>query len=102
MDIKTTIKNLRDDGYIEGELSVEPLWYRIWNPNEIDQFNEDYEIQEYAPDFIGFGSNGGGELLVVDSHGAVFALPAIGMEAKYAIYIADSIEEMKKYMEKST
>ena len=102
MDIKDEVKALRDEGYIEGELSIDPLWYIIWEPDNIAEYNDDYELSKYAPGFTAFGSNGGNELLVIDNTGLVYTIPAIGMEPQYADKIADSISDLKQYMEKNT
>ena len=101
MNIEQAAKKLRDEGYIEGELSVDPLWYIIWEPEKIEEYNKDYELAEYAPDYIAFGSSGGSELLVLNEVGQVFTLPAIGMEPQYADKIAESINELKQYMERN-
>jgi len=102
MNIEAEVKALRDAGYIEGELSVHPLWYIIWEPENIEEYNRDYELSKYAPEFTAFGSNGANELLVVDGKGVVYTLPAIGMEPECADKIAESINELKQYMEKNT
>ena len=102
MDIEAEAKALRDEGYVEGELSVDPLWYIIWEPGNITEYNRDYELSTYAPGFTAFGSNGGNELLVVDKSGFVYTIPAIGMELQYADKIAESISDLKQYMAKST
>lgn len=47
----------------EGDLSVEPGWFNFWPVEEALQLNRDYEVQKWLPEFFGFGSNGGGELL---------------------------------------
>ncbi|MGR2740926.1 hypothetical protein ACUY1T_20970 [Billgrantia sp. Q4P2] len=99
-EIRRTLKLWLAEGYSEGELSVEPEWYVLWRPDEIDEINRDYELEECAPGFITFGGNGGGELLVVNNEGAVFYLPAIGMAPEAAIKIAGSLQEFKSYMEK--
>jgi hypothetical protein len=96
--VKHTLKLWIDEGYIEGELSVEPEWYVLWRPEELEEINRDYELQEYAPGFISFGGNGGGELLVVNDQGEVFYIPAIGMSPDTAIKIAGSLQEFKGYM----
>ncbi|MDN3650059.1 hypothetical protein QWZ13_14155 [Reinekea marina] len=96
--IKQTLESWIDEGYIEGELSVEPEWYVLWRPEEIEEFNKDYELKEYAPGFVTFGGNGGGELLVVNDQGEVFYMPAIGMSPDTAIKIAGSLQEFKGYM----
>ena len=97
--VKHTLKIWIDEGYIEGELSVEPEWYVLWRPEELEEINRDYELQEYAPGFISFGGNGGGELLVVNDQGEVFYIPAIDMSPDTAIKIAGSLQEFKGYMQ---
>ncbi|EAR08899.1 hypothetical protein [Reinekea blandensis] len=101
MDIKLKVKELIAEGYVEGELQVDPLWYIIWEPEEIEQFNSEYQFSKYAPEFIGFGESGSNELLAVNDKGEVFTIPAIGMESQYAEKIASSIDELKQYMEKT-
>jgi hypothetical protein len=88
--IKQQLKDWINEGFIEGELSVEPEWYILWRPEEIEEFNRDYQLPEFAPGFITFGGNGGGELLVVNEQGEVFYMPAIK--------IAGSLQEFKGYM----
>ena len=102
MNIEAEVKTLRDEGYIEGELIIDPLWYIIWEPENLNEYNIDYELSEYAPDFTAFGSNGANELLVVNTSGSIYTIPAIGMEPKYAEKIAESFSDLKQYMEKST
>jgi len=102
MNLEAEIKALRNEGYIEGELSIDPLWYIIWEPENIEEYNKDYEVSKYAPDFIAFGSNGGDELLVVNKEGIVYTIPGIGMDPKYANKIAKNISDLKQYMEKNT
>lgn len=98
-EIKQTLQSWIDEGFIEGELSVEPEWYVLWRPEEIEEFNRDYQLSEYAPGFLTFGGNGGGELLVVNSSGQVFYMPKIGMAPEAAIKIAGSLQEFKGYMQ---
>ena len=61
------------------------MWYIIWEPENIVEYNKDYELAEYAPGFVASGSNAGGELLDVDAEGAVSFLPAIGMKPQHPI-----------------
>ncbi len=62
----------------------------LWPLEDIERFNAEYEVPKYAPGFLCFGTNGGGELLAFDATGTVFYMPAIGMEPKYAIRVAAS------------
>jgi|SRR5690554_373042 hypothetical protein len=98
--IKQTLQAWLDEGFSEGELSVEPEWYVLWRPEELEGFNNDYQLAEHAPGFATFGGNGGGELLVVNEAGEVFYLPCIGMASDTAIKIASSLSEFKGYMER--
>lgn len=98
--LKQILQSWIAEGYVEGELSVEPEWYVLWHPEEIEEFNRDYQLPECAPGFVTFGGNGGGELLVVNDEGEVFYLPAIGMAPDTAIKIASSLQEFKGYMQK--
>jgi len=53
-----------------------------------------YRVAEYAPGFLGFGSDGGGEMLAFDRVGAVFMLPFVGMWPKEAKKIGSSWSEV--------
>lgn len=99
-EIKQTLQSWIDEGFIEGELSVEPEWYVLWRPEEIEEFNLDYQLSEYAPGFLTFGGNGGGEILVVNNSSQVFYMPEIGMAPETAVKIASSLQEFKGYMQK--
>ncbi|ABX48904.1 SMI1/KNR4 family protein [Shewanella baltica] len=97
--LKQILQSWINEGYAEGELSVEPEWYVLWHPEEIEEINRDYQLPEYAPGFLTFGGNGGGELLVVNDVGEVFYLPSIGMAPDTAIKIASNLQEFKEYMQ---
>jgi hypothetical protein len=85
------------DGLKEGGLSVEPGWFQLWAPAEIEQLNRDYQVPEFAPEFLGFGSSGGGELLAFDTKARIVMIPFIGMSPRYARPVADS---WSKFVEK--
>ena len=102
MNIESEINALINEGYIEGEMSIDPMWYIIWEVDNLEEYSNDYELSEYAPGFTAFGSNGANELLVIDKLGIVYTLPAIGMEPQYANKIAESISDLKQYMEQNT
>ncbi|MAY14712.1 MAG: hypothetical protein CMI06_05165 [Oceanospirillaceae bacterium] len=97
--IKQVLKCWLEEGYLEGELAIEPEWYILWRPEELEEFNRDYQITEYAPGFLTFGGNGGGEFLVVNESEEVFYMPCIGLSPDTAIKIANSLQEFKGYMQ---
>ena len=99
-DLVDVVTAWRAEGYLGGELDVDPQWYELWLPEKIGPFTEEYEIPKYAPGYLTFGGNGGGELLVVNKSGEVFYMPSIGMSKDTAIKIASSLDEFKGYMRK--
>jgi len=99
-ELAKVVSKWNEEGYIEGELLIEPEWYVLWEPDDLDEINNDYQLSKYAPEFTTFGGNGGGELLVVNAVGEVFYLPEIGMSPEVAIKIASSLCKFKEFMKK--
>lgn len=83
-------------GVGEGFTDGLPGYFALWHPDEIELNNKDLNVDNYAPGFLGFGTDGGEELLAFDASGAVFMLPLVGMEPRYANKIADSWSEVAK------
>ncbi len=55
----------------------------FWSVDELASMNEDYEVQEYMPGLLMFGSNGGGEAYGFDTRNPqwkIVQVPFIGME----------------------
>jgi hypothetical protein len=85
------------EGFTTGE--GRPGYVALWTMAEITGNNADIQIQDYAPGFIAFAGDGGGEVLAFDASGAVFLLPLVGMEPQYAIKVADSFAELEARFE---
>jgi len=69
----------------------------LFKAEELKPFNDAYQLSEYAPGLILFGSNGGGEGYAFDTReGAmsVVRVPFIGMELRYARPIGKSFTDM--------
>ena len=66
-------------------------YYDIWKLEDIIKRNADYKVQEFFPNLIYFGSNGGDEAYAFDKSNnmSVVSIPFIGTEADKKI-IADS------------
>lgn len=92
------IEYMRANGPFEGFTldEIEPGYVALWAVNEIPEMNSEIEIERYAPGFVGFAGNGGGEVLVFDKTGTVFMLPLIGMEAMQAIRVAENFSELAR------
>lgn len=76
-----------------------PGYVELWAIENIPEENTTIEMNVYAPGFLAFAGNGGGEVLAFDAAGAVYMIPLIGMEAEQAIKIADSFAELAETFE---
>ena len=78
----------------EGDLAVAPGWVALWPAEEAFANNRGYDIEAALPGFVGFGSNGGGELLAIDMTGPppcpVVMVPFIPMRSVERAVIAPS------------
>ncbi|MGD9364559.1 MAG: SMI1/KNR4 family protein [Desulfobacteraceae bacterium] len=77
-----------------GYFDLEPL-------ENIEQMNKDIEIEKYAPGFVAFASDGGGEVFAFDKEGQIFLLPLIGMEPSTATKVASTWKEFKSHIVKN-
>jgi len=78
------LKYFEQDNPKEGSLAVEPGWFQLWSPEEIESTNKGYEVEQNVPGFLGFGSNGGGEMLAFDQIGQIFMIPFVPMRVNEA------------------
>jgi hypothetical protein len=66
----------------EGDLGVKPGWFCPWRAEDVVAHNESYRVSESYGEFLGFGSNGGGELIAFDCRGSepwpIVMIPFIG------------------------
>jgi hypothetical protein len=87
---------LHDGG--EGELGAAPGWFHLWPAGEVMQANSGYGLAEHLPGFFGLGSNGGGELLALDSRGRlpwpVVMVPFTVLDAAEARPVAADFAEL--------
>ncbi|MGC4397636.1 SMI1/KNR4 family protein [Hydrogenophaga crocea] len=68
----------------------------LWGADEVASGNRELEVELYAPGFVAFAGNGGGEVFAFDKDGAVFMLPTIGMEPDAAIQVASDFLTLAK------
>ena len=89
------VRYLQSDLPRSGDLPDFPLWFVIWPEKEMEQRNKEYQVEEYAPGFYGFASDGGGEMFAFGPDGGIYALPFVGMEPKVAKRLAASWTEFQ-------
>lgn len=76
-----------------GEGFVGESYLIIWAAEEVAQFNKEYQVSEYAPGLLLFGSDGSGEGYAFDYREqppSIVRVPFIGMGLKYAKPIAET------------
>jgi hypothetical protein len=66
------VRYLEGGGVLEAFTEGDPGYVALWPVSEIEQNNLELRVAEYAPGFLGFGGNGGGELLAFDKDGIVY------------------------------
>lgn len=67
-----------------------------WRIEELRELNQAYQVAEYAPDLVLFGSNGGGEAFAFDRRSdpaPIVIVPFVGMEIGLAHQVGSSFGE---------
>jgi len=73
----------------------------LWRVNELLRFNREYEVAEYAPGLLLFGSNGGGEGFAFDlriPNKPIVSVPFIGMDMADVKPIADTFDGFMEHL----
>ncbi|WP_426303948.1 SMI1/KNR4 family protein [Acidovorax facilis] len=100
VDYKDFLKNTNG-----GEGFVGENYLILWTAEELAQFNNEYQVKDYAPGLVLFGSDGGGEGYAFDTRtipAPIVRVPFIGMDLAYIRPMADSFSEfLNKLAEKS-
>jgi hypothetical protein len=77
--------------------SIYPTYARLWSVDLVQENNEGYEVQEFAPGFVGFGDDGGEVILGFDTRTGppykVLAIPFVPMEFESAQQLAEDFAE---------
>jgi len=86
-----------------GEGFIGPNSYAmLWKIGELLQFNREYQVHEYAPGLLLFGSSGGGEAfafdLRVEGKKSIVSVPFIGMNLSDALPLAQTFDEFLEYL----
>lgn len=80
------------------EISVQPWLCEFWPIDEVLNYNRDYEVEVYAPGYLGFATNGGGEMYAFSPAGAIVGLAFIGMNPDEELHIAPSWSEFQRIL----
>ena len=89
------------DGYLEFikksngcDITIDDRFILLWPLTELFELNLGYEVNDFAPRFFLFGSNGGDTAYGIEKKtGKIFSLPFIGLADLEARYICDTFHE---------
>lgn len=78
-----------------GEGFVGNSYVIFWRVGELFEMNKAYEVAEYVPGLLLFGSDGGGEAYAFDMHSdekPIVSVPFVGMELNLARRMAPNFQ----------
>lgn len=71
-------------------ISIQPWGCEFWPLNEVIEYNEDYQVAEFAPGYFGFATSGGGEMFSLSPSGRIVCLAFVGMNPKEELLVAET------------
>jgi hypothetical protein len=86
------------EGFVGNEYLI------LWKLDELERFNQEYEVGLYLPSVVLFGSNGGGEAYGFDTKAfpwQIVRVPFIGMSPELCKRVARSFSEFFANLEKT-
>jgi hypothetical protein len=72
------------------EIDAQPWLCRFWPFDELIEYNDEYQVHEFAPGYFGFATSGGGEMYAFSPNGAIVCLAFSGMSPKEELSVAPS------------
>lgn len=101
IDKKAIINFCKEHGESQFYSPRTKLDYHLWPFEQLEKLNSENKVEEFVPGFIGFGSDGGNEMLAVNTkNGKIYMIPFIPMEEKGAVEIANDIDEFASFKTK--
>jgi hypothetical protein len=69
------------------DISTDESYTLLWALTDMIQLNKDYNVEEYAPEFFIFGSDGGDTAYAIEkSTSDIYEMPFIGMSKEEAVF----------------
>lgn len=84
------------EGFIGGHYLI------LWRMEELIEFHRQYEVEDYAPGLLLFGSSGGGEAFAFDRRDSamrIVMVPFVGLCLDDAVPIAKNFDEFLTSLE---
>jgi len=69
------------------DIITDEKYILLWALTDMVQLNKEYNVEEYAPEFFIFGSDGGDTAFAIEkSTGDIYEMPFIGMSREEAVF----------------
>ncbi len=65
----------------------------LWEKNDIEELNDDYEVNELLTNSVLIGSDGGDTAYGINEEGKFFSVPFIGVDDGEIVILGNSFEE---------
>jgi hypothetical protein len=75
---------------LDREIPVQPWLCHFWPLDELVVHNNNYKVSEFAPGYLGFATNGGGEMYAFSPSGRIVCLAFVGMNPKEEFFVAET------------
>ncbi len=92
---------LARNGGAESELAIDPGWIHVWEADYALTGSSEYGLADFLPGYFAFGSNGAGELFVIQrgaENPPVFMVPAGDLNAGSLAQVADNFAVLEAAM----
>ncbi|MXN91466.1 hypothetical protein GR160_09515 [Flavobacterium sp. Sd200] len=67
----------------------------LWKLDDLLELNTQYKVNEYAPEYFIFGSDGGNEAYCIQKlTGNIYQMPFIGMSNEDVLFICETLLEL--------
>lgn len=103
-DVEKFVSNITfqvSKGYIKfmqesngADISFEDTYLILWSLTDLIHLNQEYAVDEFAPDFFLIGSDGGDTAYAISKNtGNFYKMPFIGMSNEEANFIGNSFKD---------
>ncbi len=76
------------------DISTDESYTLLWALTDMIQLNKDYSVEDYAPEFFIFGSDGGDTAYAIEkSTSDIYEMPFIGMSKEEAVFKSKTFTE---------
>ena len=88
--------------FLFAEMNNDTGWFQLWPIEDVLQLNESYQVEQFHPNYFGFGSSGGGVMFAFKRNASesstVFGIPFDSIDANDIVVVAETFVVFKNAM----